>query len=181
MFLKRKRNNPHPSPKRIWYTEALRRETARFSTAMTTNNPDTSTQTSAAKTPSVFSLLGQYRGTIALLVVLATIANVLSLFLPRLISGIIDSFMQGALDLKTLSIQFGAFAMSIFVFTYLQSIVQTYASERVARDLRLKLVNKISRQSYRFIEDRNPSKLLTNITLHSLHHHALHSLQSLYS
>jgi ATP-binding cassette subfamily B protein len=42
--------------------------------------------------------------------------------------------------------------------------VQTYASEKVARDVRLDLVRKISRQSYRFIEDRNPSKILTNIT-----------------
>ena len=42
--------------------------------------------------------------------------------------------------------------------------MQTFASERVARDLRLKLVNKISQESFQFIENKNPSKLLTNIT-----------------
>jgi ATP-binding cassette subfamily B protein len=50
------------------------------------------------------------------------------------------------------------------VFTFLQGILQTYASERVARDLRTKLADKISRQSYSFIQLSNPSKLLTNLT-----------------
>jgi ATP-binding cassette subfamily B protein len=52
----------------------------------------------------------------------------------------------------------------IFVFTYLQSIVQTYASEKVARDMRTQLSAKISRQSYAYIETAHPSKLLTNLT-----------------
>ncbi len=118
----------------------------------------------ALKVPSVFTLLGPYRTTITWLALLALAANALTLFLPKLISHVIDSYVQGVLDLPLLIIEFGAFAFGIFFFTYLQSIMQTYASERVARDLRLKLVSKISRQSYRFIEDKNPSKLLTYIT-----------------
>jgi ATP-binding cassette subfamily B protein len=46
----------------------------------------------------------------------------------------------------------------------LQSIIQTFASEKVARDLRTKLSDKISTQSAAFIEQANPSKLLTNLT-----------------
>lgn len=118
----------------------------------------------AAKAPSVFSLLGQYKTMIIWLAALGIAANGLTLFLPKLISGVIDSFIQGTLDLPTLILQFGGFSLGILIFTYIQSIVQTYASERVARDLRLKIVTKISQQGYRFIEDRNPSKLLTNIT-----------------
>ena len=45
-----------------------------------------------------------------------------------------------------------AAAFTIFVFTFLQGILQTYASEKVARDLRSKLADKISRQSYAFIQ-----------------------------
>ena len=116
------------------------------------------------KAPSVFSLLGTYKVMIMWLVVLGIAANGLTLYLPKLISGVIDSFLRGVLDVPTLILQFGGFSLGILVFTYIQSIVQTYASERVARDLRLQIVNKISRQGYRFIEDRNPSKLLTNIT-----------------
>ena len=58
---------------------------------------------------------------------------------------------------------FGA-AILILILTYLQSIVQTYASEKVARDLREQLANKISRQTNAFIQETSPGKLLTNIT-----------------
>ena len=43
-------------------------------------------------------------------------------------------------------------------------MLQVYASEKVARDLRAKLSHKISEQSYAYIEQANPSKLLTNLT-----------------
>ena len=98
------------------------------------------------------------------LVLLAVAANVLTLFLPKFIASAIDTYIQGSFDLSAFAIKFGTFSIGIFFFTYLQSIAQTYASERVARDLRMELVNKISKQGYRFIEERDPSKLLTNIT-----------------
>jgi ATP-binding cassette subfamily B protein len=131
------------------------------------NNKETlavNTVAVAPKPPSIFSLLGPYKGLVIWLVVLSVLANGLTLFLPELISGVINSYVAGTFNSLKLILQFGGFSLGILFFTYLQSIVQTYASERVARDLRAQLVAKISRQSYRFIEDRNPSKLLTNIT-----------------
>jgi ATP-binding cassette subfamily B protein len=116
------------------------------------------------KPPGVFTLLKRYRTMILWLVVLGVAANTLTLFLPRLISRVIDSYLAGVLDLPTLILQFGGFSLGILFFTYVQSIVQTYASEKVARDLRFQVVSKISHQSYHFIEEKNPSKLLTNIT-----------------
>src|SRR5690606_4344624 len=47
---------------------------------------------------------------------------------------------------------------------YLQSIVQTYASEKVARNLRQQLSEKISRQTFSYIREADPNKLLTNLT-----------------
>lgn len=119
---------------------------------------------STSKPPSVFSVLGPYRKAVVLLITLAIVANVLTLFLPKFVSGVIDAYVRGSVDVKQLVIQFGGITFGILVFTYLQSIVQTYASERVARDLRQRLAGKISRQSYRFIEDQNPSKLLSYLT-----------------
>lgn len=118
----------------------------------------------ATPAPSVFTILGPYRLAIFGLALLALSANVLTLALPKLVSGVIDSYTHGQFNLMLLILRFGGFALGIFFFTYLQSIMQTYASEKVARDMRGKLVEKISKQGYRFIEDRNPSKLLTNIT-----------------
>ena len=61
-------------------------------------------------------------------------------------------------------VKFSLVALLIFVFSYLQGIIQTYASEKVARDLRMRIAIKISNQSFAFIEKSNPSKLLTNLT-----------------
>ena len=118
----------------------------------------------ASKKPSVFGVVLPYRVMIFWLIVLAITANILTLFLPRLISGIIDSYIRGVHDLQALVIEFSLYAIGIFILTYAQSIVQTFVSEKVARDMRLKLVTKISKQGYHFIEDKNPSRLLTNIT-----------------
>jgi len=114
--------------------------------------------------PSVFSLLKPYRGMVSFLVIFALLSNGVNLVLPKIISRAIDSFTAGNFNLRTVVLEFLVAAFIIFFFTYLQSIVQTLASEKVARDLRSRLSDKISRQSYSYIQKTNPSKLLTNLT-----------------
>src|SRR5215831_9357311 len=91
-------------------------------------------------------------------------ANSLNLLVPKVIANAIDTYAQQRLVLTTLAVEFFAVALGIFVFSYLQVIVQTYASERVARDMRTKLVEKISAQDHAFIQQVTPAKLLTNLT-----------------
>lgn len=117
-----------------------------------------------AAQPSVFSLLTPYRGMIVMLVLFALLSNMVNLLIPRMIANGIDSYTKGHFVLKTLVIEFAVASLIIFIFTYLQSILQTYASERVARDMRTRVAAKISRQSYAYIQQANPSKLLTNLT-----------------
>lgn len=114
--------------------------------------------------PGIFSLLKPYRGLILLLLLLALLSNGVTLWIPRIISQGIDAYTQKHGSLGTIIFQFSLASLLVFIFTYLQSIVQTYASEKVARDLRTKLSDKISRQSHAFIQQSNPSKLLTNLT-----------------
>jgi ATP-binding cassette subfamily B protein len=116
------------------------------------------------KKPGVFSLLKPYSGMVAFLVFFALLSNGVNLLLPKIIANAIDSFTGGNFVLKTVVAEFLAASLIIFIFTYLQSIVQTFASERVARDLRTNLSDKISGQSYSYILKANPSKLLTNLT-----------------
>jgi len=113
---------------------------------------------------SVFSLLRPYSGMVTFLVLFALISNGVNLFLPKIISQAIDSFTGGHFVFKTVVLKFLIASLVIFIFTYLQSIVQTYASEKVALDLRTRLSDKISRQSYSYILKTNPSKLLTHLT-----------------
>ena len=116
------------------------------------------------KKPNLISLLKPYSGIVFLLILFALASNALNLWIPKLIGKGIDSYTIGNLLFKPLIIQFSLVVFVIFIFVYLQSILQTYASERVARDLRTKLSDKISNQSFSFIEEANPSKLLTNLT-----------------
>lgn len=121
-------------------------------------------KTKEAKKPGIFSLLGNYRGLIFLLILFALLSNGINLLLPKIIASGIDSYTNNTFDLKHILFQFSLAIVLVFIFTYLQSIVQTYASERVAKDLRTKLSDQISRQSHAYIIQANPSKLLTNLT-----------------
>ena len=114
--------------------------------------------------PGMLSLLVPYKGLIVLLLLFALLSNGINLWLPKIIADGIDAYMHKRFDLRYTLIEFSIAVILIFVFGYLQSIIQVYASEKVARDLRTRLSDKISRQSHAFIEKANPSKLLTNLT-----------------
>lgn len=116
------------------------------------------------KGPNLFAVLKPYRKSIIGLLALAMIANGVNLILPMIISRGIDAYSLGTFDLTRTTLEFAVATAFIFVFTYFQNIVQTYVSERVAKDLREKLSDKISRQSYAFVQKTTPSKLLTNLT-----------------
>ena len=120
--------------------------------------------TKKEKKASIFSLLKPYRRLVFLLIFLALLSNGINLLLPTIIAGGIDAYTNGVFEINPILITFSVAIVFVFIFTYLQSIVQTYASERVARDLRTKLSDQISRQSHSYIEAANPSKLLTNLT-----------------
>lgn len=126
--------------------------------------PPQKPQTDQKKPPGIISLLKPYRGLVLMLLLFALISNSINLLLPKIIANGIDAFTHHTFDVKHIVVQFSGAIALIFVFAYLQSIIQTYASERVARDLRTRLADKISRQSHAFIEKANPSKLLTNLT-----------------
>lgn len=114
--------------------------------------------------PGLMGLVKPYKGLIILLIFLALLSNGLNLIIPKIVSHGIDAVEKGESALQGIIIAFSLTGLLIFIFAYLQSLVQTYASERVARDLRTQLSNRISRQSYAYIQDTNPSRLLTNFT-----------------
>ena len=116
------------------------------------------------KGPSIFGVLKPYKYMISGLILFALMSNAVNLVIPKIISHSIDDFAKGSFSLQKVILEFLVASLVIFIFTFLQGILQTYASERVARDLRTKLTDKISRQSYAFIQQSNPSKLLTNLT-----------------
>ena len=124
----------------------------------------TDNKISEAQSLTLLSLLRPYWIPVVTLVVLTIAGNGLNLVVPQIISHAIDAFTKGSFVFSGVITEFLLVGIFIFILTYLQSIVQTYASERVARDLRTKLAAKISVQDYAYIEKSTPSKLLTNLT-----------------
>lgn len=116
------------------------------------------------KKPNIFKILKPYSGMVILLLVFAFLSNGLNLFIPKIIQYGIDDYSKGIMDMSKIITWFAIAAVLIFIFTYIQSIIQTFASERVARDLRKKLASKISEQDYAYIQETTPGKLLTNLT-----------------
>jgi ATP-binding cassette subfamily B protein len=113
---------------------------------------------------SLFGLLKPYKWWVLLLTVLTLVANGFNLLVPQVTARAIDAYTNHNLVTSTVVWEFLIIAGGIFIFTFLQSAVQVFASERVARDLRNKLAAKISVQEYATIERITASRLLTNLT-----------------
>ncbi|QEC79581.1 ABC transporter ATP-binding protein [Mucilaginibacter ginsenosidivorax] len=116
------------------------------------------------KPPGVFSLLKPYLGWVTLLLVFSVAATAINLWLPKIIANGIDAYTHHQFVVNDVIKKFSLAAILVFVCGAIQGVIQTYSSELVAKDLREKLADKISRQSHAFIEQANPSKLLTNLT-----------------
>ena len=112
----------------------------------------------------LMDVLAPYKGIVSLLVIIAMAASSINLLIPKIIASAIDSFSANSFDARKVTTQFLFAALGIFIFTAVQGIMQTIAAEKVARDLREKIVDKLSHQSFSFIIKSNPSKLLTNLT-----------------
>ena len=123
--------------------------------------PDT---TPTEKGPGLFSLLLPYKWLIGTLVATTLISNAFNLWIPQIIAGGIDSFARGAFNSNSFIFEFFLVVLGVFVFSFLQNIVQTYAAESVARDLRGQVAAKISLQENAYVERVSPAKLLTNLT-----------------
>jgi len=95
--------------------------------------------------PNIFAVVKPYKLMIFGLIVFALLSNSINLIIPKLISKGIDDFAKGDFSYQTIVIEFLVAALIIFILTLLQGILQTYASERVAKDLRTKLADKMSR------------------------------------
>ena len=109
-------------------------------------------------------MLAPYRAAIAGLVLLTIAGNALNLLIPRLVAAAIDGYSRNASVPPGIAPTLLLAAIGIFAFAYLQSVVQTYASERVARDLRTRLIGRIAAQDHAYIQKVTPAALLTHLT-----------------
>jgi ATP-binding cassette, subfamily B, bacterial len=76
------------------------------------------------------------------MIIFALLGNAANLIIPTIISRGIDTYTAGNYVLKNILWEFMLAIAVIFVFSILQMVVQTYASERVGFDLRKETFGK---------------------------------------
>ncbi len=128
------------------------------------NNENIQSKPTEEKKARLFGILIPYKWLVAMLVLIAMIGSSINLVIPKIIASAIDAFSANNFDARKVIIQFMVAASGIFIFTLLQGVLQAFTAERVAFDLREKIVHKLSVQSFSFIQSANPSRLLTNLT-----------------
>ncbi len=105
------------------------------------------------KKNTLFGLLKPYSGRVSALLSLALLSNGLSLIIPKIIQKGIDDYSRNIFNAKEIIFWFGAASVVIFILSYIQAVLQTFISERVAFDLRSRLSYKISLQNYHYIRE----------------------------
>lgn len=91
-------------------------------------------------------------------------SNGANLVLPRLVGMGINRYEGNHRVPFDLTDDFAGVCLVIWIFMAFQTLVQVTTAERVARDLRSRLADQISRQTFRFVQETQPSRLLTNLT-----------------
>ena len=112
----------------------------------------------------LFKLARPYIWLLLLILLVSLLSNGLSLIIPKVIAQAIDTFQSSKFIVSVFLRDLSLIIIFVFIFSTIQSILQTYLSETIAKDLRNQLVQKISEQPYIFINQITPEKLLTNLT-----------------
>ncbi len=113
---------------------------------------------------SVFSLLPRYKGYLAGLLGISVLSSALSLTIPKMVASGIDAFNQGTYDMVNFGTPFLIVLFGVLVSAYVLAVLQAFTAERVARDLRRDVADRLSRQTFSYVQLTTPSKLLTNLT-----------------
>jgi ATP-binding cassette subfamily B protein len=113
-----------------------------------------------------FTFLKPYIGWTILLTICIFLSNGVNLFIPRILGSSIDNFSKNGANYSITKDLWllGGITFGVLILTLLQTIISVYISERVAKDLRADLIQKILSQPISFINKRQSSDLFTNIT-----------------
>ncbi|MEM1312790.1 MAG: ABC transporter ATP-binding protein [Patescibacteria group bacterium] len=117
------------------------------------------------KANSVIQIFRPYLGIFSVAFVIIVLANGLNLALPRLIGYYIDAFQNNQELLKGQDYWLLALlVVGLFVLATLQTVITVFLSERIARDLRSKMITKISKSSFSLVNNLGVSELITTFS-----------------
>lgn len=116
------------------------------------------------KKQNLIEFLKNYKLLVISVVGLSLVINLLGLALPKINSWAIDSLQTQSYDRDKFLIVFGGVATLILVLGVIQTFLSSVTAEKIAAELRRRIVEKISNQSFSYLNSVSTSKLLTNLT-----------------
>jgi len=115
------------------------------------------------KKENLLSFLKDFRPLIITVIILALLVNLLGLILPKINSRAIDSLQSQTYNKNDFILLYLAVVSIILVLGIIQNIISNITTERIAAKLRIQVIEKISKQSFAYINKVTTSKLLTNL------------------
>jgi ATP-binding cassette, subfamily B, bacterial len=117
------------------------------------------------KPNKLIPLLSQYWKLTIITILLTIGSSGISLFLPARIGQVIDNFATNPnLILQPEFILLGVITIIILILALAQTYFSNFFAEKVAFDLRKKIMDKISEQSYQFVNQVGSSTIITATT-----------------
>lgn len=111
------------------------------------------------------SFLGKYKLLLVFVIILSLGANVLTLSLPLITSNSLDKLQNMTYDKNSYLRLYGGVSTLVFICGILLAFFSNFTAEKIAKELRRQVVEKLSRQSFNYINEVTSAKLLTNLTV----------------
>jgi ATP-binding cassette, subfamily B, bacterial len=117
-----------------------------------------------SKNNNLIHFLKNFRFLVASVLILSLGVNALGLVLPKISSRAIDSLQSQNYNREDFLILYSFVATVILILGLAQNILGNITSEKIAAELRKQIIAKISRQSFKFVNNISSARLLTNLT-----------------
>ena len=112
----------------------------------------------------IVKFLKPYSLLILCITILSSGSNVLSLYFPKKIGEYIDLYKAGHIDLWSSVLFLVGLALVVLILALTQSWVAVYTSEKVALDLRNKLIGALKTRSFSYMREMVGGRLITVMT-----------------
>ncbi len=106
----------------------------------------------------------KYFPIIFFIIALACLSNYLTLEIPKLTGWAIEEFVANTYSEDEVYSKYLRYGGGILILALTQYLLSSILSEKFAYDLRARIVQKISKQNFQYIQKQSSSKLLTHIT-----------------
>ncbi len=112
----------------------------------------------------MISVIKRYWGWILSIFVFSVATNGLSLLFPKKVGVFVDAYKSGTFSAHDTILSLVWLSVVILLTAFIQFIISTYASEKIGREYRQKIISALQGQSLRYVRETTAARLITTLT-----------------